>query len=220
MKNCYILYPHSLKLSYIIKALKKKGFNILGLKIYDTDFLLKNNKKALIYFINKQMTSKEMDDFENVKYINLKSKREIKNDFFLRRLEIIDIKSLILNPEDRLLSFDERFLFEASLLDKNFLGRKHALIYSCKHMMYKRINRSFIKIKNINDFEKIPEGKFIFKPSLDSIGKKNVFIIENKKDIQKIIAKNPEILSLNRTFILEKYIEHVSEIWAMTLFDQ
>lgn len=219
MKNCYILYPHSLKIFYILKHLEKRGFNIKGIRIYDSQYLLKTNKKILTYFIAKQMTNKELDDLENVQWILLKTRTKIKNNFYLQNIDIVSIEDFKLKEGDKVFSFDERFLFEASILDKNFISPSKALVYSCKHMIYKRIDREFIKIKSVKDFDSIPNGKFILKPSVESIGKRNVFVINSKDDIKPILEKDPEIFSLNRIFILEKYIEHVSEIWAMTLFD-
>lgn len=220
MKICYVLYPHSLKIVYILKHLEKRGFNIVGLNIYKNDFLFKTSKRILTYFISKQLTEKDLEEIEEIKYIKLQSARAIKNNDYLQNIEVIGADELSMKEDDILLCFDEKFLFETAVLNKKFMSPKDALVYSCKHMIYRKIGRDFFTIKSVKDFQKVPEGKYILKPSTLSCGKRSVFILNNKDDYNKIIATDPDIFSLNRIFVLEKYIEHVCEIWAMTLFDK
>lgn len=220
MNKCYIVYPQVLKIFYIAKALERKGFKIVGLNLYDENLeIFKKSNKAKKFFIKKSMTNKDIENFHKIKTIFLKGRRNRKKIEYLQSIPNESIKDFILEKNYKLFCFEERFIFESSILDKNFISPRYALLYSCKHMIYNLLNRKYYKIYNEKDFDKVPEGKYVFKPSLDSIGKKNVFILENNKDYKKILDSDPDIFSLNRIFILEKYIENVSEIWAMTLFD-
>lgn len=221
MNKCYIVYPKALKIFYIAKALEKKGFEIIGLNLYDEDLsILNKSEKIKKFFIKKSMTDKDLEDFFKIKSIFLRGMRNKNKIKYLESIQHVQfIKDLSLKKDDKLFCFEERFIFESSMLDKNFISPRYALLYSCKHMVYNLLKRKYYKIYTIKDFDKVPEGKYIFKPSIDSVGKRNVFILENNKDYKKILDADPDIFSLNRVFILEKYIKNVSEIWAMTLFD-
>lgn len=221
MNKCYIIYPQVLKIFYIAKALEKKGFEIVGLDLYDDDLtILKQSSKLQKFFMKKSMTNKDFENFYKLKSIFLRGRRNENKVNYLESIAKISIKDFHSEDGDKLLCFEERFMFESSMLDKNFIHPRYALLYSCKHMMYNLLKREYYKIYTEKDFDKVPEGKYIFKPSIDSVGKRNVFILEHRKDYKKILEYDPEIFSFtNRVFILEKYIEHVSEIWAMTLFD-
>jgi hypothetical protein len=220
MKKCYLIYPVALKNFYIAKALEKKGYKIIGLNIYNEEMsLIRSNKKLRTYFIKKSMTNKEIEDFCRTETVVLYGEMNRKKTRYLENLEAQDIKNFKIDNEDRIFSFEERFIFEAAILDNKFMSPRTAFICSCKHLIYRKLGKPFFKITDINDFNHVPEDKYIIKPSLFSIGKRNVFVMENKKDYKKILESDPDIFSLNRIFILERYIEHISEIWAMTLFD-
>lgn len=219
MNSCYIIYPHNLKNFYILKHLEKRGFIIRGIRIYDDDYLIKNNSKIFTYFTQKFCTDKDLEKINFRKKITLYGSRNRKKILYFEKFDYIHVKDLKLKQGDRLLCFEEKFIFEAAILDKNYILPSRAFLYSCKHLYYKRLEIPFYKIRSLEDIKIIPEGKYIFKPSVESVGKHNVFKLNCKRDIYSIIENNKDLLSYNKIFILQPYIEYVSEIWTMVLFD-
>jgi hypothetical protein len=217
MKKFFIVYPF-LKEYYIIKVLQRHGYEVLALDLYDKNLdIIKRHKRLELFFKEKSLTRNEIFNTEkNFQYLALVNNKKTN---FIDSLERISFKDLPIDSKD-LISFDEDLLFPCSVIGGSFLSQRDAFTYSCKHIVYKKLKKSYFKIRKIEDFKNIPDGKYILKPSLNSCGKKNVFILHNNKDYQKIIEQDNQLFSINRVFIVEKYIEHVNEIWAMTLFDK
>jgi len=217
MKKFFIVYP-SLKHYYIIKVLQRYGYEVLALDLYDKNLdIIKRHKRLELFFKEKSLTTNEIfNTAKDSQYWAVVNKKKIN---FIDSLKRISFKDLSIDSKD-LISFDEDFLFPCAAIGGSFLSQRDAFTYSCKHIVYKKLKKSYFKIRKIEDFKNIPDGKYILKPSLNSVGRKNVFILHNNKDYQKIIEQDNQLLSINRVFIVEKYIEHVEEIWAMTLFDK
>lgn len=212
----YIIYP-GLRCYYIYKEAQRRGYKIASLDIYDQTEKIFKYRGVKEYFRAKHMTPIELDeDFAKTMQINEDVRQKV---MFISTVPKVNVYDLKLEPGDQIVGFDELTLFEMSCLNPNILKPYYALMYSCKHFYYRKIGIPFKKILNEKEIEDSLPGDFIFKPCVNAIGKRNIFRIRSKEDLYKILVKNPEYFMWQRPYMLQNYIPHVSEVWAMTFFD-
>lgn len=214
--NFYVIYP-SLRAYHILKEAEDRGYKMYSLPIYDeSDLLLRNSHRIRTYFQAKCLTDQEPDE-DMTKSMTL-SEEAVKMSEYIKNLETFDLKFLQKREGDIILAFDESMIFEAACIGK-FISPYTAWICSCKHSYYHKLNIDFKLIKTKEDFLDIDYKDFIIKPSINGVGKRNVFRIKSIEDKESLFKKDPDFFTYERPYIIQEYIKHVEEIWTMVFFD-
>lgn len=213
MRTIYLFNIEDRRNYPICKRLENLGYKICGIEI-DKELLDKNKRLNLI--LSQKIISEE-EELELIKQLGNKVSDKITK--YLSDKPVYKASEININENDKVFALNEFDLFESSFIDDTIISQKNALCYIAKHIYYKKLNINYNKVRSFKDLKTLSTSKTIIKPSICSMGKRNVHLIRSEQDKDILFKKYPNMFSNKRLFISMPYIEHTTEIWAFTVFD-
>lgn len=99
-----------------------------------------------------------------------------------------------------------------------WLTTRHALLWTRKHLYYKKLGVPFRTVRSLGDFLSVPYGKFWFKPSESHYieGKFRRALVDNKVEF---LARSPIMWENHRAYVAQEPIPSEEQVWVMSLWD-